>query len=207
MLKKILIRTVGLATYIFFFIAKIISPIFYRVYSEWINIRYKVDNVRFLYPINTIKGFEYIKIGEKTSFGKYAVITAWNKYKSQQCAPDVLIGKRCSFGDYVHITAMNRIEIGDDVLTGRWVTITDNSHGDTDYSTLQMTPVSRPLISKGPVLIGNKVWIGDKVTILPGVTIGDGAVIAANAVVTKGIPAYSVAVGNPAKVIKQHKNE
>lgn len=107
----------------------------------------------------------------------------------------------------MHITAINRITIGNDVLTGRWVTITDNSHGDTDYSTLQMRPVSRPLISKGPVLIGNNVWIGDKVTILPGVTIGEGAVIAANAVVTKDIPAYSVAVGNPARVIKQHKNE
>ena len=52
------------------------------------------------------------------------------------------------------------------------------------------------------MVIGNNVWIGRNVCIMPGVTIGDGAVIGANAVVTHDIPAYSVAVGVPAKVIK-----
>ena len=88
------------------------------------------------------------------------------------------------------------------MLTGKWVTITDNSHGETDKTTLGMRPQERPITSKGPVIIGNNVWIGDKATILPGVTIGDGAVIAANAVVTKDVPAYSVVGGNPARVIK-----
>lgn len=52
------------------------------------------------------------------------------------------------------------------------------------------------------MVIGNNVWIGRNVCIMPGVTIGDGAVIGANAVVTHDIPAYSVAAGVPAKVIK-----
>ena len=56
--------------------------------------------------------------------------------------------------------------------------------------------------SKGSVEIGNAVWIGDSVIILPGVKIGDGAVIGAGSVVTKSIPHFSVAVGNPARVIK-----
>jgi NDP-sugar pyrophosphorylase family protein len=56
--------------------------------------------------------------------------------------------------------------------------------------------------SKGKVIIGNAVWIGDSVIILPGVTVGNGAVIGAGSVVTKSIPAYAVAVGNPARVIK-----
>lgn len=56
--------------------------------------------------------------------------------------------------------------------------------------------------SKGRVAIGNNVWIGDSVIILPGVQVGDGAVIGAGSVVTKSIPAYAIAVGNPAKVIK-----
>lgn len=54
-----------------------------------------------------------------------------------------------------------------------------------------------------PVSIGNSVWIGGSVTILPGVTIGDNVVIGAGSVVTKDIPSNVVAVGNPAKVIKQ----
>jgi maltose O-acetyltransferase len=56
-----------------------------------------------------------------------------------------------------------------------------------------------------PVIIGNDVWIGRRVIILPGVIIGKGSVIGAGAVVSKNIPAYSVAVGNPAKVVKNRK--
>ena len=94
--------------------------------------------------------------------------------------------------------------MGNGVLTGRWVTITDNSHGETDYETLKMQPILRKLYSKGAVKIGDNVWIGDKVTILPNVTIGNGAIIAANAVVTRDIPPYSIVAGNPARIIKQY---
>lgn len=54
--------------------------------------------------------------------------------------------------------------------------------------------------SKGPVNIGHNVWIGRNVTILPGVTIGNGAVIGAGSIVTKSIPDYAIAVGNPARI-------
>lgn len=64
----------------------------------------------------------------------------------------------------------------------------------------------RPLFSKGIVIIEDNVWIGDKATILSGVKIGKGAIIGANAVISKDVPAYGVAVGNPAKVIKIIKN-
>ena len=97
---------------------------------------------------------------------------------------------------------MGHMRIGKNLLTGRWVTITDNGHGSVDFETMQQTPINRRLFSKGDVAIGDNVWIGDKATILPGVTIGDGAVIAANSVVTKDVPAYSVAAGNPARVLK-----
>ncbi|MBW6474229.1 MAG: CatB-related O-acetyltransferase [Anaerolineaceae bacterium] len=56
--------------------------------------------------------------------------------------------------------------------------------------------------TKGNVIIGNDVWIGQNVIILSGVTIGNGAVIGAASLVTKDIPAYSIAAGNPAKIIK-----
>jgi acetyltransferase-like isoleucine patch superfamily enzyme len=98
---------------------------------------------------------------------------------------------------------VNKIIIGNNLLTGKWVTITDNAHGTTDKEALLSPPIERLLSSKGPVIIGNNVWIGDKATILPGVTIGDGAIIGANAVVTKDVPPYSVVVGNPARIIKK----
>ena len=55
-----------------------------------------------------------------------------------------------------------------------------------------------------PVVIGNHVWIAAGAMILKGVTIGDGAVIAAGAVVTKDVPAYCLAAGVPARVIREN---
>lgn len=156
-----------------------------------------------------------ISIGEGCSFGDWIFLTAWDCYTivedghkdTQVFSPDITIGNNCNFGAYNHITCINKVIIGDGVLTGKWVTVTDNSHGATDFESLQMRPAERKLFSKGPVVIGRNVWIGDKATILPGVTIGEGAVVAANAVVSKDVPAYCVVAGNPAKVIKRFANE
>jgi chloramphenicol O-acetyltransferase type B len=59
----------------------------------------------------------------------------------------------------------------------------------------------------GDIVIGNDVWIGANAVLLGGITIGDGAVIGANAVVSRDIPPYSIAVGNPARVIKKRFSE
>jgi acetyltransferase-like isoleucine patch superfamily enzyme len=61
--------------------------------------------------------------------------------------------------------------------------------------------------TKGPVNIGNDVWIGYRVIIVSGVTIGDGSVIGSGSVVSQNIPPYSVATGNPARVIKKRFND
>lgn len=65
------------------------------------------------------------------------------------------------------------------------------------------TPRMDDLPLKGDTVVGSDVWIGQNVTILPGVHIGDGAIIGADSVVAKDIPAYSVAVGNPCRVVKK----
>ena len=57
-----------------------------------------------------------------------------------------------------------------------------------------------------PITVGDNVWIGAGVTVLPGVTIGDNCVIGAGSVVVKEIPPYSLAVGNPCKIIKTIKH-
>ena len=67
----------------------------------------------------------------------------------------------------------------------------------------QTTPHIAELPQKGDIVIGNSVWIGREAKILPGVKIGDGAIIGAYAVVAKDVPAYCVAVGNPAQVVKK----
>lgn len=65
------------------------------------------------------------------------------------------------------------------------------------------TPELKDLPLKGDTVIGNDVWIGQNVTIMPGVNIGDGVIIGANSLITKNIPAYHVAAGNPCRIIKK----
>jgi len=172
------------------------------------SIKFKnaLKNVSFS-SIGFINCPECISIGERTSFGRDVYLTAWhfcNTFDDNEksIVPELSIGADCHFGAYNHITCINKIQIGNGVLTGKWVTITDNSHGDIDEASLKIPPVERPVKSKGPVIIGQNVWIGDKATILPNVIIGDGVVIGANSVVTKDVPPYAVVAGNPARIIK-----
>ncbi|WP_071585616.1 DapH/DapD/GlmU-related protein [Selenomonas sputigena] len=58
-------------------------------------------------------------------------------------------------------------------------------------------------VRAAPIHIGDKAWLGFNVIVLKGVSIGEGAVIGAGSVVTSDVPAYSVAVGNPAAVVKR----
>ena len=60
---------------------------------------------------------------------------------------------------------------------------------------------------QGTINIENDVWIGAGCTVLTGVTIGEGSIIGSGSIVTKDIPKYSIAIGSPAKVIKNRKNE
>ena len=171
--------------------------------SYWLSSLFKScpPSVRFA-KIGCLHDTENISIGENCGFADFIFLTAWKEYQGEHFTPELTIGKNGSFGAFNHITCINKIQIGDNCLTGKWVTISDNNHGTTDFDTLHEAPAIRKLYTKGPVVIGNNVWIGDKATILGGVTIGDGAVIAANSVVTKDVPAYSVVGGNPARVIK-----
>ena len=65
------------------------------------------------------------------------------------------------------------------------------------------TPTLDDLPFKGDTIVGNDVWIGQNVTVMPGVHIGDGAIIAACSVVAKDVPPYTIAGGNPCRVIRQ----
>lgn len=163
-----------------------------------LNNGYHLDTSSF----NQLRGLEYVSIGSGTSFGPGGFLTAWDEYKNKRFCPSIEIGTNCYFGAMHHITAINRITIGNHVLAGKWVTITDNNHGNVDADTLKIHPLDRPLVSAGPVEIADDVWIGDKVTILANVKIGKGAVIGANSVVTKDVEPYTVVAGNPARRIK-----
>ena len=108
---------------------------------------------------------------------------------------DILAWERLS------ILAGEDVSIGNDVLIASGVTICSENHG-TDPS-LPVSYMHQPLKCQ-KVSIGDGTWIGENVIILPGVSIGKKCVIGGGSVVTKSIPNYSIAVGNPAVVKKTY---
>ena len=102
---------------------------------------------------------------------------------------------------------MNKVVIGDNVLMASKIYISDCSHGFYEGGDNDSNPDQIPMDRKykvGEVIIGDNVWLGEFVLVLPDVIIGKGSIIGANSVVTKNIPAYSIAVGSPARVIKKY---
>lgn len=149
-------------------------------------------------------GSDQIKIGEDTVIQSHSVLGCYISYGPDQIFnPVFIIGSHCRIGEYNQFSTCNAIEIGDGLLTGRWVYIGDNSHGGLSWEEAQIPPAERKLKSKGGVKIGNNVWIGDKVTILSGVTIGDNVIVGANSVVTHDVPSNCTVAGMPATIIKQ----
>lgn len=113
----------------------------------------------------------------------------------QARAGSVLIGSGTGINAYSRIIAFEQIEIGERCAIAQFVTILDHDHAFASSGSMDG-------YVRAPIRIGNDVWIGEKATILKGVTIGDGAIIAAGSVVTRDVPAASVMVGVPARVIR-----
>ena len=114
---------------------------------------------------------------------------------------NIYIGKNF-FANYgLTILDSGKVTIGDNVMIGPNCGIYTPNHPLNADERLNNEEIGLP------VSIGDNVWIGGNVVVLPGVYIGDNAVIGAGSVVTKNIPPYSLAVGNPCKVIKKLRTE
>lgn len=199
------------------FIGVVISYIYnFRIYSAICSIRKCIYTGLFKRHFKTFgKGSEikpsflmligpqYISIGKNCYIGSRVQLTAWDSsYIGGNYKPEIILGDDVSIGDESQVTAINKIVIGNGVLTGKKVLITDNSHGEIARELMDTAPLKRQVVSKGPVIIGDNVWIGEKATIVANVTIGKGAIVAANSVVTKEVPPYCVVAGCPARVVK-----
>ncbi len=134
-----------------------------------------------------------INISKNSIIGKSTRISAGDNGK-------ISIGRDVLIDDFTYIMSHGKIEIGDNSKIASFCFIIDFNHKYKDKI--------KNLVEQGyetnPIKIGKNVWIGTHVIILPGVTIGDRAIIGAGSVVTKDISSASIAVGNPAKVIKKY---
>jgi acetyltransferase-like isoleucine patch superfamily enzyme len=122
------------------------------------------------------------------------------RHELQKFSPEIHIGDRVTSSGHLVIGAARQVKIGADVMFASNVTILDNLHG---FGNAREPYKYQPLQRIAPVEVGRGCWIGQNVVILPSVTIGEMSIVGANSVVTHSIPERSIAVGAPARVIKQ----
>ena len=155
-------------------------------------------------PRPYLRGLSYMQIGEDFSAEAGLWLEAITQQRDQSFAPRIVIGSHVRISQSVHIAATHSVIIGDHVLMGSKVLITDHNHGNysTQPTSPEVPPAERPLDSDRSVLIERNVWLCDGVVVTPGSRIGEGSVIGANSVVHGTIPAFSMASGLPATVRK-----
>jgi len=140
-----------------------------------------------------------VVIGESVNIGPYTVIEASGSISN--LGKGIRIGERSGIGGFSFIGGAGGVEIGKDVIMGQWVSFHPENHV---FERIDI-PIRLQGVTRQGIVIEDDCWIGAKVTFLDGAHVGRGCVIAAGAVVRGEIPAYSIAAGVPARVIKSRK--
>ena len=157
-------------------------------------------------PRAYIRGLSFMRIGSNFHAADGLWMEAISVFRDQVFAPQIVIGDNVTISHWTHIAATHYVEIGAGSLIGSKVIITDHNHGQYGgpHSSPLLMPAVRPLDTEHFVIIGRNVWLADGVVVTPGSRIGDGSIIGANSVVTSLIPPNTIAVGIPARAIKQY---
>jgi len=134
-----------------------------------------------------------IDIGDNVFVGRNTIIYCQNG--------DVEIGENANIGSNCQIFSARNVQIGKNVLIAAYTYLVGGGH---IYEDTELPIIEQGRTASG-IKISDNVWLGASVKVLDGVTIGEGAIIAAGAVVTGDIPAFAIAGGIPAKVIKLRK--
>lgn len=144
-----------------------------------------------------LKGERAIAVGSGVFIGANSWLQVIDG--NDQPTPSIRIGDGTSFAGGCVVSAARRITIGRNVLIARNVYIADHRHAFDDGA---VPVLAQGLADVRPVEIGDNAWLGQNVVICPGVRIGAGAVVGANSVVREDVPARSIAVGTPARVVR-----
>lgn len=114
-------------------------------------------------------------------------------------------------GDYTNISANCSLLSETEINLGRYCFLAGHCYlvagGNHGFDDVSRPIMFQPSISKGGIRIGDDVWLGAGVIVLDGATIGQGTVVGAGAVVTGSLPGYTVAVGSPARVIRDRREK
>lgn len=143
-----------------------------------------------------------ITIGDNVYIWDNARINVIDKYYDYEYQPELIISDAVTIGQNVHIVCCDKITLEKGVTLGPFVTLADAYHG---YEDLDL-PIMKQQMKTAPIVIGENTLLNSHCFVAQGVKIGKECFIGANSVVVNDIPDYSVAVGNPAKVIRKRKN-
>lgn len=146
-------------------------------------------------------GYSHVRPRRKLTLGKDSRLAP---NVSLQNGERIRIGERTRIGERAYLWAgdeSGRVTIGDDCRFGPEVFVTASDYGLSPDAKIAEQPRQEE-----DVLIGNDVWLGARVFVAAGVTIGDGCVVSAGSVVTKSLPPGSVAVGNPARIVRRRED-
>jgi acetyltransferase-like isoleucine patch superfamily enzyme len=180
-----------------------------RAYTPWYLIRYwRFLRFKIRNPHVITRGFVFMDRGAEIYARRgYArlILGRWVHLgvdTALRCHEGTLsLGDKSVLARDISINCYLDVEIGDSALIADGVYISDFDHKFADLT----IPIKDQGINKSRVRVERDVWLGTKVTVARGVHIGEGAVVGANAVVTRDLPAYCVAVGVPARVMKDRR--
>ncbi|WP_024799463.1 acyltransferase [Nocardia sp. BMG51109] len=180
-----------------------------RAYTPWYLVRYyRLLKFRLANPHIVLRGMVFlgrrVEIHatpelSRMEIGKWVHIGDGNAIRCHEGS--LRIGDKVVFGKDNVVNAYLDIEIGGSTLVADWCYICDFDHKMDDIT----MPIKDQGIVKSPVRVGPDTWIAAKVTVLRGTRVGRGCVLGAHAVVNGDVPDYGIAVGAPAKVVKNRK--
>lgn len=167
----------------------------------------------------TIRHPHKISIGDHSFIDDYAVLDAkGEENEGIIVGENVIVGRNtilsCKGGsihlkDYANISANCSLLSETTITVGKYSFLAGHCYlvagGSHSFSRTDIPIMFQPSLTKGGIAIGDDCWLGASVTVLDGVTLGKGCVIGAGAVVRDSFPDYSVAVGNPARKIKDRR--
>ncbi len=141
-----------------------------------------------------------ISIGEGTFIMHHTMLHVFNFRDLPKSG--ITIGKNCFIGEFNVMRGQGGVHIGNDVYTGPMVQIVAVNHVFSDPN----RPIREQGITAQGIVIEDDVWLGSGAKVVDGVTVGRGSIIGAGSVVTKDIPPYSIAIGTPAKRIRDRRD-
>lgn len=174
-------------------------------HSKMFDISFNSSNC-LVHPNCEVYGLNNIQIGKSFKAREGLWLHAIKTYENQIFEPSIVIGDNVAGSKHLHIAAIESIKIGNNVLFGSNVLITDHNHGayarniNANFASRPSTQPRKRLLSGSPVVIEDNVFIGDGVMILPGSYIEEGAVVGCGSVVNGHIKSSSIAAGTPAKI-------